>query len=1150
MCIEARNALLLSLIIDNDDGRNDNSFWNIYYHMYLSQRDLDLLRSQSKMLYEVSATMESWQQGKYGRYLSFCDCATLADVREMWAFYGVERKGAESARLKGRFQSVLNKVKARNPDRISISISGFRSVSPAPLSCLEDLGNLNQHYWKYGTTELKADIRSATIHPNPAFLTLGDGAVIHYGTDPLLGFHLAAVNAPLDSTDAAVDHLPQREKYAALARAEFSGWVAAYREQLPKNKVSVRFFIGDAVSFAHTLQHKRETSEITAHWYRDRYGVRPLLLDGPDYAPGARAPVQFDVIDTSNLCDHLGSLTLLTATSPLLRDNVSAVLYTEVLAKNHKGHREVLDQMLCGHVPTLSTLLGLFPVEYWTNTSPISIADEVMLDTIMGGPSENQKTSPQGGQMFLRTSWKRTLCIGSTTAPLSQGIPIRFDPNQLARTLYGVYVHMFLNENLVSRLSNVDLDTIQKSALIWYQRSSYVSFLRLVQTRVTCNWNAVIESTIDLIESRSNAPMGMNYYQELNIYLHMLGVYSTDVMKDWSKRNECPSLTPFLSSVRPADGKWGDLRDWKNIPPVVCVTLRIPRKKLTVFTGMDLQKLGTPAVHCLLQGSGGWRMSGWQNIFSACQLSFGDVSTLGKPYADSYEISVQEDDAGWSGTSPLIASFFAPTFPLLQQPRDVLVALGVHCSPATVTSFLPKLGLALNVYETTLNDPDAVHVTRFAPNQKSFPIVTGFTRTALASDIGRGAESSLVAAVDQKTGAMTDLIGRLDIMSSDLRQALTGGCEVKKSTVSPCEVAISLGQNPPLGLCFPVFIKQSSQKLRIARRSSYVEVVAQVAECSEWMTYPDYMFPILPQPGKPVNYNMPYLNLQKCPVIQITQHGRLKWLVPHLSLAMSARERALRERADLPRSAGEQVRLDFKESIFSIFVQFAGLQGTKSQLFYLNNPANGGVHVIILASALRLDLANRAVVLDCAVLSLHDALMPTIMDSLAKLQKFGAVVVKVNDAELRLWCHALPAYVERCRDWAHRNSCEYAISGSIPLNAESGKRVLCSCGSGNLPPNFTSNIPGWNGLSKYAVRATISPAFWAPFADDMYSPDLGEKNVADVKKSSVEVGCASCGKNKQADGGGLLNCARCMKVKYCSRECQRTDWKTHKSVCK
>jgi ankyrin repeat protein len=44
--------------------------------------------------------------------------------------------------------------------------------------------------------------------------------------------------------------------------------------------------------------------------------------------------------------------------------------------------------------------------------------------------------------------------------------------------------------------------------------------------------------------------------------------------------------------------------------------------------------------------------------------------------------------------------------------------------------------------------------------------------------------------------------------------------------------------------------------------------------------------------------------------------------------------------------------------------------------------------------------------------------------------------------------------------------------------------------------------------------------------------------------------CAACG----ADGGGVTatafqRCARCKCVKYCSKECQRTHWRTHKASC-
>jgi hypothetical protein len=39
--------------------------------------------------------------------------------------------------------------------------------------------------------------------------------------------------------------------------------------------------------------------------------------------------------------------------------------------------------------------------------------------------------------------------------------------------------------------------------------------------------------------------------------------------------------------------------------------------------------------------------------------------------------------------------------------------------------------------------------------------------------------------------------------------------------------------------------------------------------------------------------------------------------------------------------------------------------------------------------------------------------------------------------------------------------------------------------------------------------------------------------------------CDSCGKT----GNNLKKCVRCESVMYCSKDCQRTRWKTHKNVC-
>ncbi|KAI0468970.1 hypothetical protein F4859DRAFT_516716 [Xylaria cf. heliscus] len=221
---------------------------------------------------------------------------------------------------------------------------------------------------------------------------------------------------------------------------------------------------------------------------------------------------------------------------------------------------------------------------------------------------------------------------------------------------------------------------------------------------------------------------------------------------------------------------------------------------------------------------------------------------------------------------------------------------------------------------------------------------------------------------------------------------------------------------------------------------------------------------------------------------------------------MSARKRALREKKGLPRSDGEQLRLDFKESLFSIFIHFAGFEGNRCHMFGLNHTANGGIHVLILASTLCINLADRAVVLDSAILPLHTTVMPEARKFLPSWSSQGIDLIHVNNGELQLWRRVLPAYVERCRTWDHRPDCEYQNSDKIPLSTENNKPFLGF---------VTSNVPDWKALAKYAVRAAISPAFWAPFTDDIYRPTLGGIMASSSDKPLCER-CASCGK-KESD---------------------------------
>ena len=228
-------------------------------------------------------------------------------------------------------------------------------------------------------------------------------------------------------------------------------------------------------------------------------------------------------------------------------------------------------------------------------------------------------------------------------------------------------------------------------------------------------------------------------------------------------------------------------------------------------------------------------------------------------------------------------------------------------------------------------------------------------------------------------------------------------------------------------------------------------------------------------------------------------------------------------------------------------MHYSGLQGQQARIFGINNPGHGGVHILVFVSCLRLDLANHTVVLDAAILPLHDPIMPKLRPFLEKLTGVRLCNVVVDDDELRLWKEIIPAWVERCRQWEHRPSCEYLSKSRIPLSVEHGRNPICSCGEGTLPPRYSFDVPRWRLAAKYAVQAAISPSFSVPFVEQSF-----EGNKMTTEPAALcETGCRNCGKGNSDDGGkGLLRCSWCLAVRYCSVECQRADWKEHKKVCK
>lgn len=264
------------------------------------------------------------------------------------------------------------------------------------MQSMKDLPQLYQHFWDYGITDKDRKSLSQAVHANPMFSSLlTDTQSLHYGTDPLLGFHLATAYVPLNSDSPLSLRSSEKSdlsKAVQSARLEFRAWSENFRKAAGQN-LTLRFFSGDALAFCYTLQHMSNTGSNFANWYRRQYSLEPLVLDGQDYVTKGSAPLTFNVIDTSNLTDHLGAINVLMAASPLLDGSLSATLKMESLVQQEKDHRALIDRLVCGHFATISILFGLFPVEYWTNATAMSNAEEMFLHlpSDLEGPGKSER---------------------------------------------------------------------------------------------------------------------------------------------------------------------------------------------------------------------------------------------------------------------------------------------------------------------------------------------------------------------------------------------------------------------------------------------------------------------------------------------------------------------------------------------------------------------------------------------------------------------------------------------------------------------------------------------------------------------------------------------------------------------------------------
>jgi MYND finger len=1175
--LTARNILLFTLLIDDTNTTASDMIWDIYYHLYLDNDSLRLLDSQAVKLLGLSDTLENWNAGRYGHAIRFCDQRTLAKVNSVWAGYsGNHLTPQEKLNRKIRYQATIDKARVAKKQMKGegLSLSGIRSAAPVGILALQDLQEASIYFWEHGTVDQGKGNKTKLNHPNPAFASSSNQALtLHYGLDPLIGFHLATAYAPMTpNSPLCPKHQPTfpAKTVVEAAQIQFREWSKSFRQSV-KNGSTIRFFTGDALAFCHALQQVGATGNSDdANLYCESWTFQPLKLDGGDHESPARlAPSKFGVIDTSNLVDHLGAINILVAAAPLLVDRVTSTLYTEVLVQHETSVQSRVDNILCGHYGTVSLLLGLALVESWTNATAVADVDEGMLDAV----SDIMKTKAGQGSTQLRTRlcWKlsSTLsrsCVLSENLKTPQFANLEIDARGLSRLLHSIYQAMFCHEDTRTLMARVEIQGLQKVSNPYYTRASFVALLKHVKSNIIADWEKTISHFLNILEEDvSPFSLSRNYLQELYLCLHISGIYTVQVLQNGAPKPLKPMAAKKLFS-------------WDDVPPVLCITFEVPRENLKTLKEKPLGALGTPSLCCTVQAS---RTSPqqWANNFSAVQVAFGNINLVGSKNDADFHIDVNEDSESWAGNSPLVVSFFIPTWIVLLEPRTALVACGLQSTPQAAASFFKTLGPELRIFETNLGDERKVHITKFMPHMSASPIFAASSNNLKPSSsssqaLFRNTISANIATDGSQIAGMTCKIDFICVPAKTKLSDKTSLVELKCN--SPMVSEVTVGKTIKCRALFPVPVSGSRSKLRIARKSSYVEVIAPVLSPLHGDASLEFMFPLSTIPKTavqemvlPVNWNMPYVPLDVFPILDTKKTSKMQWLITHASLMFSSRERKIREAGmsgQAPSTLQKDPRVDFKDGLFSLFMHFTGLQGGQANVFGLHKAGAGGVHVLLIVSALKLDIANHTVILDTAVLPLsHKPLGDSkVQKFLGGLQSTTQLCsINVTDKELRLWKHILPALAERCRTWKHKpESCEYLLAGEIPApkGLEDGNTPLCSCGNGQLPEKFMEalKIPHLEYvLQKYATRIAISPIFAVPYVEDCFLRDMPRGSGGSLGSGShLPTGglqCNACGSDKKREANAtsqaLLTCMRCKLARYCSKECQKVDWEEHKTAC-
>ena len=684
------------------------------------------------------------------------------------------------------------------------------------------------------------------------------------------------------------------------------------------------------------------------------------------------------------------------------------------------------------------------------------------------------------------------------------------------------------------------------------------ALLRTVKVRSITDWDKTMGLFIEKIEDDRTLLIGTNGIQEFYLYLHYFGVWSSKVLQCGPKQ-----LVGLNLKSRP--GETGLLAE-ELVPALVHLILVVPRKSLEFITSESPDTLGSPALQVsITQDAPGYA---FENHFSSIHCSFGKLASDSNV---AHQEEIQEDKDGWIGSADLIVTCQVPAFGVLTGPKEgISVALNFMNSPEVSIKFSHTAGWGLLIFETKLSDSKRVKICRNAPGLKSQDAIMVQNEWIEATSKREKPTSLSSVALDGNHKAIS-LQQHIDFApGSSGSKALAAGKSVTVEEKSSNTVILRIGDSVSRKLHFPFHISGSQSKLRLARKSSWIEVSLPLLSAPSREPFDSWTQLVFPKDRPPQTWSIPRVNLALQPVVSLTttKSKDASWVGLFLTPTFSDAELKLAGPDNDNDISASTAKHELKQSLQTIISTFAGLNPrakTKSPgVFQLTH--KGSCHTIIFANVLRHDLDLGSLVLDTCVVPLTYAKLQDLYQSLSDFSKRNILGIKLSKRESVLWKRLIPALVERCRTWPHKRTCEYQKKGGVaPLSTEEHETPLCSCGEGkDIPLDFAKGDDAWWApFAKHATRMALAPIFPVPYVEPTMSDLINQAKISRPTTGSVparaaatptaEAGsstlvlekCDNCGSTK----GPLKKCARCSKTRYCNHACQKANWKQHKKIC-